>query len=438
MEITVNRENTLPAQKEFAFCSPEEHRHPAIVGGFGSGKTAGIPLRWLNLIFWRARTQSQITKIMIIEPTKEMIRDILIETLDKFFDNYKIPHSYKVQAGYYIIKVNGTYFKAMLRSYDNPNSLTGKNLTDIIIDEYDKCGIIQKQKDIWKECISRVREAKYGTVALVTTPEGFRNTYNLYSKNIIKRIIADTRDNIFLPKDYIENMLSQFDEQLVKQYICGEFVNITSGLVYYNFKRVQHTKEIRINTNALHISFDFNVNPMTTSISQIRNGNSITEQEKVIEVIKAINTKNSNTQTQCRIIKEYLNSINYQGTIIIYGDATGRQRHSDSNKSNWEIIKEQFPSAIYEVGVSNPAIQDRVNAVNCKMLNSKNKIGLYINTNGCDELIKDFEQIIYKQNTNVIDSSNPERTHNSDNLGYMIEKLFPITGKPIVTITNGR
>jgi len=438
MEVEVNRNNTLEAQYDFAFCNPDDHIHPAIIGGFGSGKTASIPLRWLNLIFWRAKNQGMATNIMIIEPTKEMIRDILLETLNKFFDSYNIPHSYKVQAGYYIIKVNGTYFKAMLRSYDNPNSLTGKNLTDVIIDEFDKCTSIQKQKDIWKECISRTRQAEYGTVALVTTPEGFRHTYNLYSNKTIKRIQAKTYNNHFLPQSYIENMQAQFDEQLVKQYIEGEFVNITSGLVYYNFNRDKFCKKLTMPKDGLKLSFDFNINPMTTSLCFVRSGLFDYEQKQVVEVIKAINTKNCNTQMQCNIIKDYLKSVSYNGSLMIFGDATGRQRHSDSNQSNWEIIKQAFLNAVFEVGVSNPAIQDRVNAVNCKLANSQNKIGIIINSEGCEDLIKDFEQVTYKQNSEIIDSSNPERTHNADNLGYMIERLFPITGLPKISITNGR
>jgi hypothetical protein len=39
----------------------------------------------------------------------------------------------------------------------------------------------------------------------------------------------------------------------------------------------------------------------------------------------------------------------------------------------------------------------------------------------CKELIKDFEQVIFKENSQVIDKDrDPRRTHLSDALGYLV------------------
>ncbi|MFH1997160.1 MAG: hypothetical protein ABII94_00490, partial [Patescibacteria group bacterium] len=62
----------MRAQYEFATISPKEYKHPAIIGGFGSGKTHSIPLRWMSLIEYRATKQKVKTKLMVVEPTKEM------------------------------------------------------------------------------------------------------------------------------------------------------------------------------------------------------------------------------------------------------------------------------------------------------------------------------------------------------------------------------
>ena len=43
----------------------------------------------------------------------------------------------------------------------------------------------------------------------------------------------------------------------------------------------------------------------------------------------------------------------------------------------------------------------------------------------CKELIKDFEQVTYKENSQVIDKErDPRRTHLSDALGYLVWQEF--------------
>ena len=43
----------------------------------------------------------------------------------------------------------------------------------------------------------------------------------------------------------------------------------------------------------------------------------------------------------------------------------------------------------------------------------------------CKELIKDFEQVTYKENSQVIDKErDPRRTHLSDALGYLVWQAF--------------
>ena len=171
----------LPHQLEFASLSPEEVKHPALVGGFGSGKTMAIPLRWLKLIDYRME-QGKPCELMILEPTKEMIRDIIVPTLDEFFESLGIKTHYVSSHNNYSIIYRGKKHKAMLRSADRPRSLTGRNLTDFIIDEFDKLPY-EKQKITWRECIARIRRAEFGTGAIVTTPEGFKLTYELWGKS---------------------------------------------------------------------------------------------------------------------------------------------------------------------------------------------------------------------------------------------------------------
>ena len=138
-----------------------------------------------------------------------------------------------------------------------------------------------------------------------------------------------------MPKDFIENLYAQYSPELVKQYIEAEFINLTHGKVYYSFNREKHLKPIELRDDLpIRLSFDFNVNPMTTSIGQewSRDYTAMKYdgdfQSEVIAIWKAVNVRNSHTGKQCEEIKTHLKD--YKSNLIIYGDASN-PRSTTSN-----------------------------------------------------------------------------------------------------------
>ena len=68
----------------------------------------------------------------------------------------------------------------------------------------------------------------------------------------------------------------------------------------------------------------------------------------------------------------------------------------------------------------NPHVRDRVNLMNAKLRPASGEIQLLVDRR-CKELIKDFEQVAYKEDTNLIDKERDRsRTHLSDALGYLV------------------
>ncbi len=430
--MIISPENTLYTQYEFATADPMKYKHPAIVGGFGSGKTASIPLRWMYLIDWRARNQKTKCRMMIVEPTKEMVRDVLIPTLDDFFDKHGIQHRYhKTYFDYTITWYKGKKeytFTAMLRSSDTPEALTGKNLTDIIIDEFDKKHAIEHQREVWKECISRIRAAEYGTCAIVTTPEGYKYTYELYNecqyneKENFLLIKAKTYKNKFLPADYVDNLYRQYSKDLVQQYIEGEFVNLTQGKVYSSFDRDTNCV-IKDYDPSLPIILcvDFNVNPMKWVIVQNYMG-----RDYAIDEVIGKNT------TTIEMAKEVAKRYGENKLYLIYGDYFGNARDTRSMTTDYELIRQILKNTQLIVK-PNPPVVDRVNAVNSRLCNSKGERHLFINIQKCPELIADLEQVVWDEKKREIDKkSNSDLTHASDALGYYIEYNYGLKAKPFV------
>jgi len=402
--------NTTLAQYQFAQCLPSDVKHPAIVGGFGSGKTRAIPLRWTSLIYYRGTVQKKKCKLMVVEPTYELIRDVLVPTFNEFFDEHKIKHEYHKTNHNYTIWFRGKPFVCMMRSYDNPASLTGKTVTDIIIDEFDKEKSIQNQRDIWNECLGRLRGCDNTTLGVVTTPEGFRMTHELWVEKAannpsFKLIRAKTYDNQFLPPDYIQSLYDQYDSQLVKQYIEGDFVNLNNMAAYYEFKRDKHITPCKYQKELpIYVGIDFNVNPMTMVLAHYI--------DRQIQVFAEYYIANSNTRKAMELLRcDYPNA-----KIIACPDMTGGSRKTSAEYTDIEIIR-QFDIEVR--GLYNLAERDRLNIVN----NGFDKGRIAIDPS-CKYLIRDWEQVVTNEYGQVVKKSNEPLTHISDALGYMAVQLL--------------
>ena len=423
--MIITPQNTVKAQYEFSMVDPRKYKHPGLIGGVGSGKTRAIPLRWIKLIDWRAKHQKLKCKMMVIEPTKEMIRDILVPEMNDFFDTHGISHIYHKTYHNYEITYKKHSFTALFRSSDEPASLTGKSITDFVIDEFDKKHPIPHQKEVWNECIARLRKAEFATGGVTTTSEGYKYTYELFGeceyreKKNFKLIRAKTYDNQFLPKDYIENLYDQYSKELVEQYIEAKFVNLTQGKVYYGFDRDKSNTDETWNRNyPLKVMCDFNVNPMKWAIGQ--------EIGKEIYIIGQVVEHNTYTQSMARTVGE---KYGFETYYQIYGDYSGTARSTKARTTDYEIIQSILTNS--EVFIQpNPSIQDRINAVNSLLCNSRNVRRLFVNIKECPDVVKDFEQVVWHKTKREPDQlTNHDLTHISSGIGYYAEYDHSLKGR---------
>ncbi len=116
-------------------------------------------------------------------------------------------------------------------------------------------------------------------------------------------------------------------------------------------------------------------------------------------------------------------------SLAIYCDATGA-RMQTSGTSDVKILRAHFGgSAKFRVAASNPAVRDRVQLMNAKLCSAAGERNLKVDRK-CKELIKDFEQVIYKENSLVIDKDRDlKRTHLSDALGYLVWQECSAAGR---------
>lgn len=310
-------------------------------------------------------------------------------------------------------------------SADKPDRIRNATLNGFWLDEGREC-----PDGIWDVLLGRVLSTG-GKGILTTSPNSFDWIHDVFieSKDPEYGVIRfSTYDNSYLQKDAIDALARKYDEKFARQELYGEFVTFAGG-VYYTFNRKDNAGDIAFKVaqydpnKPICLCCDFNVDPMAWIIAQMgKNDQGLAE----IRVIDEIIIRNSNTPECCQEFKARYPD--HRAGVYLYGDATGESRHSSSNMTNWNIIRDELEGyrPVRRVPKRNPAERDRVNAVNGMICNSKGERRIQVNPK-CKNLISDFERVEYKEGTTRIDKTKDLRlTHPSDALGYMIERDFSL------------
>lgn len=215
------------------------------------------------------------------------------------------------------------------------------------------------------------------------------------------------KDNQFLDDQYIRVLEERYkyDDNMYRIYVKGEWGRMKTGSEYYfNFKQDKHVSDnVRyINGLPLHISFDFNVNPyISATISQVyRRELADKKSYYFVNVIDEIALKNPMNNTE-RLCEEIINKYEQEMKlgVLIYGDASGRNRTTRSNISDYDIIEYAFAKYLtnhsMNVPKANPMIKKRRNFIN-KLLFGSFNIQFQIAPQ-CKKLINDLQVAIEEQ-----------------------------------------
>lgn len=103
--------------------------------------------------------------------------------------------------------------------------------------------------------------------------------------------------------------------------------------------------------------------------------------------------------------------------ITVYPDASGKGRRSSAKNTDHMILKDKGFKVVARK--QNPAVKDRVNAVNRRIREGRCTIS------NCPKLIRDMERVVWK-NGEIDKTSDPSLSHPSDAAGYAIERLHPV------------
>jgi hypothetical protein len=385
---------------------------PAFVGGFGSGKTHALVMRAM-----RMKLRHKALDIAYYLPTYDLVKLIGYPRFEEVLRQARIPFS--LNRSEHIIKLHGAG-KIIFRTLDTPEKIVGYEVADSLVDELDTLKP-EAAAYCWRQIIARNRQKKpngeVNTVAVGTTPEGFRFVHRRWVKRggvQYALIPASTYSNLRnLPPGYIESLQEDYPPQLLQAYIEGKFVNLTSGAVYPDFDRVlNHTNEIILPNEALHIGMDFNRLNMTATVNVIRDGLPLT-----LDELTGIRDTPAMAQT---LVERYKKAGH---AILIYPDASGQNASSkNASESDFSILHQA--GLPIRVDGANPAVMDRVIAMNAMILNAAGERRWKINTDRCIMLTEALEQQAYDKSGAPDKASGND--HPVDAQGYFINQRYPI------------
>lgn len=384
------------------------------VGGYGSGKTfAGCMAMILHAFANPGVPQGYFA------PTYPQIRDIFYPTIEECAHLFGLQVEVKTSDHIVHLRSGPWYYgNIKCRSMEKPETIVGFKVGNALVDELDTLGI-DKGLKAWRKIIGRLRVKQDGVkngIDVVTTPEGFRSVHKMFVDDpSIKPHLLETygivqastfENSANLPDDYIQSLIDTYPDELISAYINGQFVNLTSGTVYYAFDRKKHNSaEILGKKDVPQIGMDFNVGKMAAKIFVVRGKDEWHCVDEIYDVF--------DTPAMVDLLKE-------RGIIAdIYPDATGKNRKT-VNASESDISLLEAAGHNVHTHKSNPFVKDRVMAVNKRFQENK----LFVNVGKCPKTAKDLEQQAYDKN------GEPEKKtgadHGNDSFGYPMAYLFPI------------
>lgn len=402
--MTIRLKLTEP-QEDFIF---SEAIHPAMVAGYGAGKSQAAVIR-IALLALKYKGLS----FGFVEPTYDLIRLIAFPRFEEILDSWGV--KYNLNKADAIIKLdNGS--QIIFRSADSPERLVGFEVSDAVIDEADTLRIDQA-RTVWTKMLGRIRERKPdnspNTLAAVSTPEGFGFMYEMWGKE--KRegyelIKAPTSSNPYLPDGYIAQLQATYSGSQLSAYLDGNFVNLNAGSVYHEFDRnLNATSQTIMADDVLHIGLDFNVANMSAVVHVVR-GDSVHAVNEITGVF--------DTPTMGRILKEKYPA----HRILIYPDASGNARKSNNASESDHSILRSFGFQVL-VNSRNPFVKDRVLSVNA-MINNQGERRYFVNAQYCPSLAESLEKQSYDKNGEPDKKSGFD--HVVDATGYFIAYKYPL------------
>lgn len=426
--------NLLSAQQEFMNI-PHNHTLDVAIyqGGYGSGKT------WCGSLLGILLSQKYPgSRGLVGAKEYELVKKTTLVSYMEHLENF----GFRAGKDYTYNKVDkiirfANSSEILFTGLDDPEKFKSLNLHWAEIEEAS-----QISDSSFKQLLGRLRNTYRGDnwhdfryrLFGHTNPQPDKGwIYQRFVENKAdnyRLIISATTNNIYLPEHFVASMKDSFDEEYFRINVLGEFGNYASGLVVKNFTD-ENIKELHYCPDLpLHLTWDFNVDPMSCILAHKDNNKVFFFDEFVLE----------NTSTQCTIQAIIDKYPNHKAEIIINGDASGDNRSTQSEYSNYVIIKKALIAHGYKnikikLRPFNPPIKNRIAAFNAMVCNANGERRLFVDKK-CQKFLQNIYNLKYKVGTSIVDVPSYSQIKSDNSLkflehpfdagSYLVEYYFPI------------
>jgi hypothetical protein len=402
----------LPSQQRF---HDSTARFKGFSGPIGSGKSQALCQEAIKLSYLNPGRTG-----LIGAPTYPMLRDATVAALIEALEWNRIPHEYNRSENYLVMRE--TRSRILFRAVEEFERLRGSNLAWFGLDE-----LTYTSEEAWLRLEGRLRDPKASRLCgfAVWTPKGYDWVYERFVASAVQgyETIAarpfENRHLLLRVPDYYDRLKRSYDARFYEQEALGAYLHLNMGRVYYGFDREKNMAAVTVDQNRpLLLAMDFNVDPMCAVIAQ-RAG------ERLMVLDEIVMSRASTLQACEEFAARYPR---HAAGLMVYADATGANLHT-TGTSDLAVLRKFFKTGEYgavgfQVPSSNPAVKDRVLLMNGKLSPAEGERMLWADPR-CKELIKDLEQVTYKDGSQAIDKDrDPKRTHLSDALGYLVWQEF--------------
>lgn len=423
----------------------DRHRHRVLVAGRRFGKTF---LALMILI--EAASRFARSKNWYVCPTRTMAEDIAWEEL-KFIlnvDDFGLGNKkvlWTSESDLTVKFTNGAVIS--LKGAAEPDRLRGRGLKTVVLDEFadmDPKAWVVLRPQLSDERM-RLAYGELGRAVFIGTPKG----YNHFKKMVDEIVIGKmgkawgawhftTIEGQNVSTKEVESAKYDLTDRDYRQEYLATFESI-QGRIYHAFLRKLYDQnapgcggnlDVSIKDPGpglpLSIGMDFNVNPMTATVSSY------------LEMERPYLPRDNGKQYELHTWKEYV--LHNSGTaemmqairadyperhLMVYPDPTGASRSTKTanvGETDHSIIK-SFGADLFIPKFNTNS--DKYNTVNGLLCNTLGMRRALINPLTCPNLVDALDGLQYKDGTNLPDKASG-LDHITDAYSYSVLSLFPI------------
>lgn len=427
-----------------------QHRFNVVPAGRRSGKTERAKRKLVRLALdTSGLTHNFAPRFFAAAPTRDQAKRIWWDDLCAMTKPY---WAKEPLVGELMIPLQNESVIAII-GLDKPQRLEGTPWDGGVVDE-----IADVKEEAWTKNIRPALSTKGrpGWCDLIGVPEGRNHYYDLYEKARAEMMTHGRKSEwgaytweskeVLSPEE-IESARRDMDDQTFRQEYCASFINF-QGRAYYGFTDANKLPVSKLYDPRapLIVCLDFNVSPGVAVIAQELRIKTLSGLPVTCVIGQVWITENSNTELVCtKVVTDW--APRHEGTVEVYGDATGGARKSSAlSGSDWDIARRDLRAGFgtnrvsFYVPAANPSERSRVNAMNSRLRMSDGTLRMYVDPLTAPNVVRDLEgvQVVTGGSGELDKERNPSLTHISDALGYYTVFRYPLASTGVSFSTQLR